>query len=234
MQYIPRYHGSYLIKSYLPLQRHQIALPSHHEAQFESYGRSEKTIPGETSHWHIAEPGQPNIYAFCQDNPWTKFDPEGLSDIYLNRDVPTGADKEQRRSPGNISIVEGGKQIYEGRANVNGFMKDPKTGELTRGVPKGEYTIQPKATDGRYPAGTPAITAPGQPPGKPGPGYQEDAVLIHPKNPDGSPDSLSCVTVDPKAAKLVKDVMERDRQKGETTKLHVLHKSPPPPEKKKN
>jgi YD repeat-containing protein len=34
--------------------------------------------PGKLSHWHIAEPGQPNIYAYCLDNPWTKFDPEGL------------------------------------------------------------------------------------------------------------------------------------------------------------
>lgn len=35
-------------------------------------------VPGKLSHWHIAEPGQPNVYAYCQDNPWSKFDPEGL------------------------------------------------------------------------------------------------------------------------------------------------------------
>jgi len=196
------------------------------QAQYESYVKSERTVPGEKSHWHIAEPGQPNIYAYCLDNPWSKFDPEGLSDIYLNRDFPTGKDKEQRRSPGDISIVEGSKNIYEGRANVNGFMKDPKTSELTRGVPKGEYTVQPKVTDGtRFPAGTPAITGEGQPAGKPADDYKADAVLFHAKNPDGSPDSLSCVTLDPKGAKLVKDVMDRDIKKGETTRFHVTHKT---------
>jgi len=195
------------------------------QGQYDAFAKSEGTIPGETSHWHIAEPGQPNIYAYCLDNPWSKFDPLGLSDIYLTRDVPTGTDKEQRRSPADFAIVEGGKQIYEGRANVNNFMNDPKTGEKTRGVPKGEYTVQPKATDGIYPAGTPAITGPGQLPGKPGPGYQADAVLFHEKSSDGSPDSRSCVTLDPKGVKIVKDVMDREIQKGETTKFHVTHKS---------
>jgi hypothetical protein len=72
-------------------------------------------------------------------------------DVYLYRDVA------DRSSPGTYVISENGKQLYVGRANVNGFMKADH-GSQTRGIPKGDYTLQPKQTDGVYPKGQPAIT----------------------------------------------------------------------------
>lgn len=49
--------------------------------------------PGKLSHWHIAEPGQPNIYAYCLDNPWTHFDPEGLK-IEVDKNAPKAWQKQ--------------------------------------------------------------------------------------------------------------------------------------------
>jgi len=47
-------------------------------------GSGEKTIPGQKSHWHEAPAAIPNIYTYVEDNPWTKFDPEGLESAFLN------------------------------------------------------------------------------------------------------------------------------------------------------
>jgi hypothetical protein len=90
-------------------------------------------------------------------------DPMGLEgEIYLYRDTA------DRSSAGTYVITEHGKELYVGRANVNGFMKDDR-GNQTRGIPKGNYTLQPKQTDGVYPKGQPAITGrePGLKPGQP-------------------------------------------------------------------
>lgn len=84
-------------------------------------------------------------------------------------------DPKDRRSPGTLYLY--GPQGYLGayRANENGFQA------TTRGIPLGHYMLQPKPKSGaNWPAGTPAITGPGQPPGKPGPGYQANAILLHP------------------------------------------------------
>lgn len=168
----------------------------------------------------IGEDGGTNLYGYVGNNPTNWVDPFGLdAEVILNRDKPQPG-QDPRSAPGDYVIKENGKEIYRCRANENGFMNYP-SGQQARGIPFGEnYTVQPKQQDGRYPAGTPAITGAGQPPGKPGTGYQPDAVLIHPKSALGQPDSLSCITVDPKAAKLTKDVMDRNTDNG-GTKLRV-------------
>lgn len=100
-----------------------------------------------------------------------------------------------------------GRQGYLGafRTNENGFIG------RSRGVPAGRYTLQPKRTSGRWPAQTPAITGPGQPPGKPGPGYLADAILVHPEGPRGTPDSLSCLTVNNEGFRRI---------------MHTMHQTP--------
>jgi hypothetical protein len=140
-------------------------------------------------------------------------------EIYLYRDVA------DRSSPGTYVITEKGKQPYVGRANVNGFMKDDR-GNQTRGIPKGDYTLQPKQQDGAYPKGQPAITGrePGLKPGQPTKDYKPDSVLVHEKGPPGQPDSKACVTCDRDAVNLTKQVMDRNLDKG-GTKFHVLEPS---------
>jgi hypothetical protein len=114
--------------------------------------------------------------------------PKGAKDgwigVVVERDDP-----DDRRSPGSMHVY--GRQGYLGafRTNENGFIGK------SRGVPAGHYTLQPKRKSGaNWPAQTPAITGPGQPVGKPGPGYKADAILLHPGGRPGVPDSLSCIT----------------------------------------
>ncbi len=120
--------------------------------------------------------------------------------MVLERDRP-----DDRRSSGTLHVY--GREGYLGafRANENGFIGS------SRGVPPGRYALQPKRTSGRWPAQTPAITGPGMPVGKPGPGYKADAILLHPAGPRGQPDSLSCITVDGEGFKRV---------------MHVMHQAP--------
>ena len=136
-------------------------------------------------------------------------------------DPPAGADP--RRSPARFILEENGKQLYSGRCNVNGFMKR-NNGETARGIPQGNYTIEPKKTTGNFPIGTPAITGKGRPPGQPADGYQADAVLIHSKSSSGNPDSLACMTVDPEDSALVKQVMDRNLNNG-GTKMRVVDRA---------
>jgi hypothetical protein len=119
-------------------------------------------------------------------------------------------------------IYENGTKRYEGRANVNGFMKDDR-GNQTRGIPKGDYTLQPKQTDGVYPKGQPAITGrePGLKPGQPTKDHKPDSVLVHEKGPPGQQDSKACVTCDSDAVQKTKEVMDRNLDKG-GTKFHVV------------
>lgn len=119
------------------------------------------------------------------------------SGVILERDDP-----RDRRSPGTLFIY--GPQGYLGafRANENGFH------DATRGVPLGHYTLQPKKKSGaNWPAGTPAITGPGQPVGKAGPGYKADAILLHPAGAPGTPDSRACVTVNDEGFRRVMHVL---------------------------
>jgi hypothetical protein len=79
-------------------------------------------------------------------------------------------------------------------------------------VPLGHYTLRPKQRSGHnWPAQTPAITGPGQPVGKPGPGYKPDAILLHPGGPPGVPDSRACITTDAEGFRRV---------------MHIMHQAP--------
>ena len=122
---------------------------------------------------------RPRLVYRAQRDPGKK--PKGAKDgwigVVVERDDPT-----DRRSPGTMYVY--GQQGYLGdfRTNENGFIGK------SRGVPAGHYTLQPKRKSGaNWPAQTPAITGPGQPVGKPGPGYKADAILLHPGGrPGGS------------------------------------------------
>ncbi|MBU3664924.1 MAG: hypothetical protein FGM15_03475 [Chthoniobacterales bacterium] len=148
-------------------------------------------------------PAPKKIYRRVAADPGKK--PAGARDgwigIVLERDDP-----EDRRSPGTMYVY--GRQGYLGafRSNENGFIGS------SRGVPAGRYTLQPKRKSGtNWPAQTPAITGPGQPPGKPGPGYKADAILLHPEGRRGQPDSLSCITVNDEGFRRV---------------MHIMHQAP--------
>jgi hypothetical protein len=39
--------------------------------------------PGSLSHYHGIDPGEPNVYTYVNQNPYTKFDPLGLENINL-------------------------------------------------------------------------------------------------------------------------------------------------------
>jgi len=165
----------------------------------------------------LFDAGDYNLFRYCHNDPIDFTDPMGLEgEVFLYRDTA------DRRSPGTYVVYENGTKRYEGRANVNGFMKD-QSGNLTRGIPKGDYTLQPKTADGRYPAGQPAITGrePGLKPGQPTRDYKPDSVLVHEKGAPGQPDSLSCVTCDREAVDLTKQVMDRNLNKG-GTQFHVV------------
>jgi hypothetical protein len=126
---------------------------------------------------------------------------EGWIGVVVERDDPS-----DRRSPGTMYVY--GRQGYLGafRTNENGFMGQ------TRGIPLGHYTLQPKRRSGHnWPAQTPAITGPGQPVGKPGPGYKADAILLHPEGPRGAPDSRACITTNAEGFRRV---------------MHIMHQAP--------
>jgi hypothetical protein len=131
--------------------------------------------------------------------------PKGAKDgwigVIVERDDPA-----DRRSPGTMYVY--GRQGYLGefRTNENGFIGK------SRGIPAGHYTLQPKRKSGKnWPAQTPAITGPGQPVGKPGPGYKADAILLHPEGRGGVPDSLSCITTNAEGFRRV---------------MHIMHQAP--------
>src|SRR5581483_2848891 len=168
----------------------------------------------------LFDAGDYNLFRYCHNDPIDNVDPMGLEgEVFVYRDTA------DRRSAATYVVSENGKILYTGRANVNGFMND-SSGNPTRGIPKGDYTLQPKVADGRYPAGQPAITGrePGLKPGQPTAGYKPDAVLVHEKGPPGQPDSLSCVTCDTEAVDLTKQVMDRNLDKG-GTQFHVIEPS---------
>ncbi len=121
--------------------------------------------------------------------------------VVVERDNPL-----DRRSPGTMYVY--GREGYLGafRTNENGFIG------ASRGVPPGRYTLQPKRKSGdNWPAQTPAITGPGMPVGKPGPGYKADAILLHPEGTRGAPDSLSCITTNAEGFRRVMHVMQQAR-----------------------
>ena len=75
--------------------------------------------PGKLSHWHIAEAGQPNIYSYCLDNPWSKFDPEGLDGVFLvgrNKKNPSYFTKKAKAAAAAYEKATGKKaHIFEVR-----------------------------------------------------------------------------------------------------------------------
>jgi hypothetical protein len=142
---------------------------------------------------------------------------KGIDEILMRTEAGINRNQPfyyQQDHEGNVThltntIKENGKVLYTGRANVNGFMKDDR-GNQTRGIPKGDYTLQPKQEDGVYPKGQPAITGPGLKPGQPTRDYKLDSVLVHEKDSSGKPDSKACVTCDREAVDLTKQVMDRN------------------------
>lgn len=104
--------------------------------------------------------------------------------------------------------------ISTGSRAISGISESTKTGSSAdRAASRwGHYTLQPKRKSGAdWPAQTPAITGPGQPVGKPGPGYKADAILLHPEGRPGEPDSLSCLTLTPEGFRRV---------------MHLMHQAP--------
>ncbi len=77
----------------------------------------------------------------------------------------------------------------------------------------GNYVVLPKAHDGEYLKGTPAITSPSMrdKPGATTAGHPEGAVLIHGEGKAGQPDSKACITCGPTGLKLVTDVFNRNK-----------------------
>lgn len=144
---------------------------------------------------------QPRYSALPDPGKKPKGAKDGWIGVVLQRDDP-----DDRRSPGTMHVY--GIQGYLGqfRANENGFIGN------TRGIPPGRYTLRPKRQSGaNWPAQTPAITGPGQPVGKPGPGYKADAILLHPEGRRGLPDSRACVTVNDEGFRRV---------------MHLMHQAP--------
>jgi hypothetical protein len=165
----------------------------------------------------LFDPGDYNLFRYCHNDPIDLTDPMGTEgEIYVYRDAA------DRRAPATYVITENGNKRYVGRANVNGFMKDDH-GNLARGIPKGDYTLQPKVADGRYPAGQPAVTGrePGLKPGQPTRDYKPDSILVHEKGSPGQPDSLGCITCDKEAVDRTKEVMDRNLNKG-GTQIHIV------------
>ena len=195
--------------------------------------------PGKLSHWHIAEPGQPNIYAYCLDNPWSKFDPEGLDALLvIHRD-------DGRDSAGTMAMFENGKFVGSARVNENGYIPK-KDGTPTHGTREGTYSVLPKNNwkpGDSFPQGQPSITAPqysdpkspNYNPGRAGSDYPDGTVRFHNKSNNGTPDSTACVTADPKIVQQVTDIMNRNLNNGGTAmKIYDSKgvKTPLPVEKK--
>ena len=154
------------------------------------------------------------------------------SGAVLKRDPPL-PQQDPQRAPGWLHLYKDGSYVGKFRANENGYMPRGKSWSswvnecqtqgvaealkdetnVARGVPPGTYTLQPKQTNGNFAAGTPAITGKGQPIGKPGAGFQADAILLHQRAEalglDGRPipDSLACVTVAQQGKDMVADMM---------------------------
>ena len=158
-----------------------------------------------------------NLYRYCHNDPADFSDPMGLdSNVWLFREY---ADRD---APGKYVIYnDRSNEIYNGPANRNPFYKG------THGIRAGDYTLQPKGDKwgkkGIYPSDQPAITgsAKNLKPGQPNRSYTAPA-LVHKPNPFGSgPDSAGCITVEPKAESLTKQVMAHDKNLGGTTHIHI-------------
>jgi hypothetical protein len=119
--------------------------------------------------------------------------------------------------PGTLTVTDGNKTLLSTRANENGFMPN------RRGIPTGDYTIQPKAEDGEfYPKGTPAVTGSGLLSGQPDSSYPPDSVLIHKKgDARGVPDSRACISVDQKSLDKFMEMMKKWEKKNYFIPLKV-------------
>jgi hypothetical protein len=113
-----------------------------------------------------------------------------------------------------MSITENGHFMGSMRVNENGFYPN------RQGIPQGHYLVLPKAQDGEFAKGTPAVTSPSMrdKPGATTAGHKEGDVLIHGEGKKGEPDSRACVTCGPAGLKLATDVFNRNR---DSTTLNV-------------
>jgi hypothetical protein len=127
---------------------------------------------------------------------------------------PYNAGENPRLSAGIMSITENGRFMGSVRVNENGFYPN------RQGIPQGHYLVLPKAENGQFPKGTPAVTSPSMrdKPGATTAGHKEGDVLIHGEGKRGEPDSRACITCGPAGLKLVNDVFNRNR---DSTTLNV-------------
>jgi RHS repeat-associated protein len=151
--------------------------------------------------------GDYNLYRYCHNDPINFSDPFGdEARFVLMRDAYTaGPNANPRLSAGTMRIFEDGKFRGAVRVNEHGF----ESGR--QGIPQGQYLVLPKAQDGQYPKGAPAVTSPllKDQPGATTAGHAEGDVLIHGEG--GYPDSRACLTLNPAALKLASDVFNRNK-----------------------
>ncbi len=153
--------------------------------------------------------GDYNLYRYVSNDPLDKTDPMGLDALFdLVRDAYT-EDQNPRRSAGIMFIYENGRYLGAARVNQNGFTTTP----YRQGIPAGRYAVLPKAEDGNFKKGTPAVTGLQyqNEPGRATRSHQQGDILIHPKgSKDGEPDSRGCQTVSGSCFGAIKSVMERN------------------------
>ncbi|HMJ04901.1 MAG TPA: RHS repeat-associated core domain-containing protein [Chthoniobacterales bacterium] len=153
------------------------------------------------------EAGDYNLYRYCHNDPVNKSDPFGLdAEFTLMRD-PYVSGENPRLSAGIMSITENGRFMGSMRVNENGFYPN------RQGIPAGNYVVLPKAQDGNFKAGTPAVTSPSMrdKPGETTAGHKEGDVLIHGEEKRGEPDSRACITCGPAGLKTATDVFNRSK-----------------------
>jgi RHS repeat-associated protein len=150
-----------------------------------------------------------NLYRYGNGDPVNGSDPFGLdAEFTLMRDpYVSGANANPRLSAGIMSITENGKFMGSMRVNAKGF----ESGR--QGIPAGRYVVLPKAEDGRFPKGTPAVTSPSlkDQPGATTAGHKQGDVLIHGEGKKEEPDSRACITCGPAGLKLATDVFNRNK-----------------------
>ncbi len=150
--------------------------------------------------------GDYNLFRYCHNDPLDLTDPMGLdAEFVLIRDMYTGTNP--RLSAGIMNVYENGRFMGAARVNANPFYPN------RQGIPAGRYLVLPKAEDGNYKRGTPAITAPQfrDQPGRATAGHEQGDILIHPEGPRGQRDSKGCQTVSQQAYNGIKAVFDRNQ-----------------------
>jgi RHS repeat-associated protein len=157
--------------------------------------------------------GDYNLFRYCHNDPLDLTDAMGLdAEFVLSRDMyPTGTNP--RLAAGIMFVYENGRFIGAARVNANQFYPN------RQGIPAGRYLVLPKAEDGNYKRGTPAITAPQfrNEPGRATEGHKQGDILIHPEGPRGQPDSKGCQTVSQQAYNGINAVFDRNKDSSRET-----------------